>query len=80
LPEAHQGETKRIPSLDGGGVRGFFTLEVLERAEALVRQRLGRPDTVLADHFDLIAGTSAGAILGAFLAWGLSINRIKTPL
>jgi uncharacterized protein len=75
--EPQQGETKRILSLDGGGLRVFFTLEVLESVEALVRQRLGRPDAVLADHFDLIAGTSTGAILGAFLAWGLSISQIK---
>src|ERR1700730_10849697 len=70
-------EIKRILSLDGGGLRVFFSLEVLEKIEAMVRQRLGRPDAVLADHFDLIAGTSTGAILGAFLAWGLSIAEIK---
>lgn len=70
-------EIKRILSLDGGGLRVFFSLEVLEKVEAMVRQRLGRPDAVLADHFDLIAGTSTGAILGAFLAWGLSIAEIK---
>ncbi|MBV9644924.1 MAG: patatin-like phospholipase family protein [Verrucomicrobia bacterium] len=70
-------EKKRILSLDGGGLRVFFTLEVLERVEALVRRRLSRENAVLADHFDLIAGTSTGAILGAFLAWGLSIAQIK---
>jgi len=78
LLEVDQSETKRILSLDGGGLRAFFTLEVLERVEALVRRRLGREDAVLADHFHLIAGTSTGAILGAFLAWGLSIAKIKT--
>ncbi|MBV9299001.1 MAG: patatin-like phospholipase family protein [Verrucomicrobia bacterium] len=72
-----QEEKKRILSLDGGGLRVFFTLEVLERVEALVRRRLSRENAVLADHFDLIAGTSTGAILGAFLAWGLSIAQIK---
>ncbi|MBV8140903.1 MAG: patatin-like phospholipase family protein [Verrucomicrobia bacterium] len=78
MQEVDQSETRRILSLDGGGLRAFFTLEVLERVEALVRRRLGREDAVLADHFDLIAGTSTGAILGAFLAWGLSIAKIKT--
>jgi hypothetical protein len=68
---------KRILSLDGGGLRAFFTLEVLERIEALVRQRLGRQDAVLADYFDLIAGTSTGAIIGAFLSWGRSVSEIK---
>ncbi|HEY0793383.1 MAG TPA: patatin-like phospholipase family protein [Chthoniobacterales bacterium] len=78
LQETLQTETKRILALDGGGLRVFFTLEVLDRVEALLRRRLGRPEAVLADHFDLIAGTSTGAILGAFLAWGLSIAQIKT--
>ena len=77
LQETHHSDAKRILSLDGGGLRVFFTLEVLERVEGLVRERLGRPEAVLADHFDLIAGTSTGAILGAFLAWGLSISQIK---
>jgi patatin-like phospholipase/acyl hydrolase len=78
LQEVEHGEIKRILSLDGGGLRVFFTLEVLDRVEALVRRRLGREDAVLADYFDLVAGTSTGAILGAFLTWGLSIARIKT--
>lgn len=77
LQQTHHGETKRILSLDGGGIRVFFTLEVLERVEALVRERLGNREAVLADHFDLIAGTSTGAILGALLAWGLSIEQVK---
>ncbi len=69
--------SRRILSLDGGGLRAFFTLEVLARIENLVRQRLGQPDAVLADYFDLIAGTSTGAIIGAFLAWGLSVATIQ---
>ncbi len=69
--------SRRILALDGGGLRAFFTLEVLVRLEELVRQRLGRPDAVLADHFHLIAGTSTGAIVGAFLAWGLPVARIR---
>lgn len=77
LSEPNRGEPKRILSLDGGGLRAFFTLEVLERIEELVRQRLNRQDAVLADYFDLIAGTSTGAIIGAFLAWGRSVSEIK---
>src|ERR1700722_8302742 len=70
-------ETKRILALDGGGLRGFFTLEVLARVEALLRQRLDRPTAVLADHFDLIAGTSIGAIFGALLSWGHSVADVQ---
>ena len=68
---------KRLLALEGGGLRVFFTVQVLERVEQHVRARLGRPDAVLADYFDLIAGTSTGAILGAFLSWGLSVAEIK---
>ena len=78
LQKVDHGQPKRILSLDGGGLRVFFTLEVLERVEQLVRQRLGRDEAVLADHFDLIAGTSTGAILGALLAWGKSIAWVKS--
>jgi hypothetical protein len=59
---------KRILALDGGGVRGIFTLQILARIEALLRDAQHRPDLVLADAFDLIAGTSTGAIIAAFLA------------
>jgi hypothetical protein len=45
--------TRRILSLLGGGAKGIFTLGVLEGVEA----QIGRP---LAEHFDLIAGTSKG--------------------
>jgi hypothetical protein len=77
ISEPNRDEPKRILSLDGGGLRAFFTLEVLERIEELVQQRLNRQDAVLADYFDLIAGTSTGAIIGAFLSWGRSVSEIK---
>jgi patatin-like phospholipase/acyl hydrolase len=32
---------------------------------------------VLADHFDLIAGTSTGAILATFLSWGEPVEAIR---
>lgn len=54
----------RILSLDGGGIRGAFGTAVLERFES----RIGGP---LADYFDLIAGTSTGAIIAAGLASGM---------
>ena len=38
---------KRILSLDGGGIRGLFTLEVLARIEQLVREKTGNPKLVL---------------------------------
>lgn len=68
---------KRILALDGGGVRGMFSLQILARIEALLREREGKPDLRLSDAFDLIAGTSTGAIIAAFLAWGKSVAEIE---
>ena len=68
---------KRILSLDGGGIRGIFALQILARIEALFREESGRPDLRLADAFDLIAGTSTGAIIAAFLSWGKSVAEIE---
>src|SRR5688572_15038646 len=68
---------KRILSLDGGGIRGVFTLQILARIEALLREQSGRPGLVLADVFDLIAGTSTGAIIAAYLAWGEPVETIE---
>lgn len=69
--------TRRILALDGGGVRGALSVEVLSRIEALVREETGRPDLVLADCFDLIAGTSVGAIAAALLAIGHSTAQVR---
>jgi predicted acylesterase/phospholipase RssA len=62
-------ESFNILSLDGGGIRGAFTAAFLAELEA----RIGRP---LAGHFDLIAGTSTGAIVAAGLAFGVSAADI----
>lgn len=69
---------KRILSLDGGGVRGVFTLQILRRIESLFRQRNDQPSLVLADEFDLFAGTSTGAIIATGLCWGMSVDEIET--
>ena len=54
---------KRILSLDGGGIRGVFSLEILLHMQQMLRDRYGRTDLVLADHFDMFAGTSTQARL-----------------
>ena len=68
---------KRILSLDGGGIRGVFSLQIAARVEHLFRRAYGRPDLVLADVVDLFAGTSTGAIIAAFLAWGYPVAEIE---
>jgi hypothetical protein len=47
---------KRILALDGGGIRGILTLQILRRIEDLVRRRTGEPKAVLSDYFDLVGG------------------------
>jgi predicted acylesterase/phospholipase RssA len=68
---------KRILALDGGGLRGVLTLGMLREIEALLRARHGGdPDFRLCDYFDLIAGTSTGAIIAAALSLGMSVDEV----
>lgn len=60
----------RILSLDGGGAKGFYTLGVLREIEGLV-------SCPLHEKFDLIFGTSTGAIIAALLALGRSVKEIS---
>lgn len=72
------GGTKRLLSLDGGGIRGLISLEILGRLETLLRDALGAPDDfVLADYFDYVAGTSTGAIIATCLSLGYSVAQIR---
>ena len=68
---------RNILSLDGGGTRGIFSLQILARMEALLREKFGRPDLVLADYFHFIGGTSTGAIIAAALSWGVTVAQIE---
>jgi len=68
---------KRILALDGGGLRGVLTLGMLREIETLLRARHGDdPDFRLCDYFDLIAGTSTGAIIAAALSLGMSVDEV----
>ncbi len=60
----------RVLSLDGGGAKGFYTLGILREIEALI----GCP---IHERFDLIYGTSTGAIIAAMLSLGKSVNEIQ---
>lgn len=53
----------RILSIDGGGMRGIAPAVILKYAEEYLQSK--SPGTTIADHFDLIAGTSTGGILAA---------------
>jgi predicted acylesterase/phospholipase RssA len=67
---------KRILAIDGGGVRGIVALAFLEEIENLLTKRAGAP-VRLCDHFDLIGGTSTGAIIATGLALGLSVAKLR---
>lgn len=60
----------RVLSLDGGGAKGFYTLGILREIEALI----GCP---IHERFDLIFGTSTGAIIAAMLALGKRVEEIQ---
>ncbi len=59
----------RVLSLDGGGAKGFYTLGILREMEAMMGCRIH-------ERFDLIFGTSTGAIIAAMLALGKSVSEI----
>jgi uncharacterized protein len=68
---------KKLLALDGGGIRGVITLEVLLRLESMLAEQLGAGDDfVLGDYFDYIGGTSTGAVIAAGLAKGLRVEQI----
>ena len=60
----------RVLSLDGGGAKGFYTLGALKEIEALVECRL-------CEKFDLIYGTSTGAVIAALLGLGKTVDEIE---
>jgi hypothetical protein len=68
---------RRILAIDGGGMRGALAVGILARLEAVLREKLGRPNLVLADYFDLIGGTSTGAIIAAGLALGQDAEYLR---
>jgi hypothetical protein len=70
--------TKKLLALDGGGIRGLITLEILAEIERSLAERLKRPGLVLADYFDYIAGTSTGAIIAAALCLGKSVAEVRS--
>lgn len=59
----------KILSLDGGGVRGAYTASALASLQSKMQ-------TPLADHFDLIVGTSTGGIIAIGLGLGIPPARL----
>lgn len=75
---ANDGTPKRILALDGGGLRGILSLGLLQKIENILRERHQAGDDFrLSHYFDLIAGTSTGAIIAATLAMGWTVEEIR---
>ncbi len=61
---------KIIISIDGGGMRGIFTIQLLKKLEELA----GSP---IYEWVDMVAGTSTGAIIGGLIANKKSAAEIE---
>ncbi|WP_170878427.1 CBASS cGAMP-activated phospholipase [Daejeonella lutea] len=59
----------RILSIDGGGIRGLIPAKILAELESQLS--IADPNKKLYDYFDLICGTSTGAILAIGVALGI---------
>ncbi|GKS63819.1 hypothetical protein YTPLAS72_11230 [Nitrospira sp.] len=69
---------KKILALDGGGIRGMMTIEVLAELENRLRQELKKGAGFrLAHFFDFVAGTSTGAIIAACVSSGMAVPEIR---
>jgi predicted acylesterase/phospholipase RssA len=72
-PGVAGGRQFRILALDGGGLRGAFSAALLAKWDDMIRSGGGNN---LVRNFDLVAGTSTGAILAIGLAVGLHPKQI----
>lgn len=69
IAERDAAKPYKILCLDGGGAKGFYSLGALREIEGLV----GKP---LCEEFDLVFGTSTGAIIAALISLGHSVDEI----
>lgn len=66
----------RVLSLDGGGMRGIYTAAFLDRLVVQFARTRGVESLDLGKGFDLITGTSTGAIVASALAVGRPMGEI----
>ncbi len=64
-----------ILSLDGGGIRGLVATIMLESLEEKIQKR--SPRKQLKDCFDLIVGTSTGAMIACGISHGVPVSEIR---
>lgn len=71
-------EDIKILSLNGGGVRGLFSISLLAKIEEILEDKYSLTDVRIGEYFDLITGTSIGGILALGLASGKSARELLT--
>lgn len=68
---------RRLLSLDGGGMLGLITLQILKKLEADLAAATGKGSSFrLGKFFDFIAGNSTGSIIATGLALGMTVDEI----
>jgi hypothetical protein len=76
-PKYTEPRPRRLLALDGGGICGVISLEILAELERQLAISTGqRQKFRLGQHFDYIAGTSTGAIIATGLAIGMSVDEL----
>src|ERR1019366_8079517 len=66
----------RVLRLDGGGMRGLYTATYLSCLLEGFAKKRGVPELDLGRAFDLIVGTSTGAIIACAIANGVSLGTV----
>jgi hypothetical protein len=75
--ESSTAKSRKLLALDGGGIRGVMSLEILRKIERDLATATGKGASFrLGDFFDYIGGTSTGAIIAAGLAMGKSVQEL----
>jgi patatin-like phospholipase/acyl hydrolase len=64
------GKTFKILSIDGGGIKGLYSSKIIEHFEEEFNCNM-------ADHFDMICGTSTGGILALALSLNIKASKIS---
>lgn len=62
-------KTFKILCIDGGGIKGLYSAQVLAKFEECF-------NTKLSDHFDLICGTSTGGIIALAVSAKILMSEV----
>jgi len=74
---------KRLLALDAGGLRAIISIAFLERLENVLAEASNRDQGAdtrkprLADHFDIVGGTSTGGLIATLIALGQSAAQVR---